>query len=202
MDRPEDVEPHPHTGVVYMALTNNTDRGKADEAGADEANPRVGNKHGHVMELTEDGGDAGAASFSWNVFLVCGDPADPSTYFGGFPKDQVSPISCPDNVTFDPHGNLWIATDGNALDSNDGLFGVAVEGPQRGRVRQFLTVPVGAETCGPVVQEERVFVNVQHPGEVDGATFEAPASTWPDGPGTPPRPSVVLVHRDGEPIGQ
>ncbi|HZG92444.1 MAG TPA: PhoX family phosphatase [Pseudonocardia sp.] len=201
MDRPEDVEPHPGTGVVYMALTNNTDRGAAGKAGPDEANPRVGNKHGHVLELVENGDDAAATAFSWRLFLVCGDPADPATYFGGFPKDQVSPISCPDNVAFDEHGNLWISTDGNALKANDGLFGVAVEGPQRGQVRQFLTVPAGAETCGPVIEPDRVLVAVQHPGELDGATFEAPASSWPDGPGTQPRPSVALVHRDGQPIG-
>ena len=45
--------------------------------------------------------------------MVCGDPAkDASTYFSGFPADQVSPISCPDNVAFDSVGNLWISTDG------------------------------------------------------------------------------------------
>ncbi|MGH3913504.1 MAG: hypothetical protein ACRDTC_08850 [Pseudonocardiaceae bacterium] len=33
------------------------------------------------------------------------------------------------------HGNLWIATDGNVLGSHDGLFGVAVDGPQRGQVK-------------------------------------------------------------------
>lgn len=55
MDRPEDVEPHPGTGRVYMALTNNTDRGKAGKAGPDEPNPRGDNKHGHVLELVEPG---------------------------------------------------------------------------------------------------------------------------------------------------
>jgi probable F420-dependent oxidoreductase len=52
---------------------------------------------------------------------------------------RVAPISCPDNVAFDSHGNLWIATDGNALGSNDGLFAVALEGPNRGETKQFLT---------------------------------------------------------------
>ncbi|WP_369076935.1 alkaline phosphatase PhoX [Paractinoplanes toevensis] len=47
--------------------------------------------------------------------IVCGDPADASTYFGGYDKAAVSPISCPDNVAFDSAGNLWISTDGNAL---------------------------------------------------------------------------------------
>lgn len=201
MDRPEDVEASPKTGVLYVALTNNDKRGTAGKPAADEANPRNANKHGQVLELTDDAGDAAATRFGWRLFLVCGDPADPGTYFAGFPKDQVSPISCPDNVTFDEFGNLWISTDGNALNSNDGLFAVAVDGPRRGEVKQFLTVPAGAETCGPVVQRDRVLVCVQHPGEVDGASVDKPASSWPDGPGNLPRPSVVAVHRGGAPIG-
>ncbi|MEU1791376.1 hypothetical protein ABZ553_36995 [Streptomyces sparsogenes] len=39
-------------------------------------------------------------------------------------------------------------------------------------------------------------------GEMDGASGEKPASTWPDGPGKPTRPSVVSVwRRDGGNIG-
>ncbi|MGY0059922.1 PhoX family protein [Streptomyces sp. LZ34] len=202
MDRPEDVEPSPRTGKVYVALTNNSDRGKEGKAPADEANPRNSNKHGQILELTERWSDPAARRFSWRLFLVCGDPADPGTYFGGFPKDQVSPISCPDNITFDAHGNLWISTDGNALGSHDGLFGVATAGGRRGEVKQFLTVPTGAETCGPIVQDRRVLVAVQHPGELDGASVEKPASTWPDGPGKLTRPSVISVwRRDGGNIG-
>ncbi|MFF9209472.1 MULTISPECIES: PhoX family protein [unclassified Streptomyces] len=202
MDRPEDIQPSPHTGKVYVVLTNNTNRGKAGVAPADEANPRNANKHGHILELTEHRNRADATTFGWSLFLVAGDPADPATYFAGFPKDRVSPISCPDNVAFDPHGNLWISTDGNQLGSHDGLFGVATRGERRGELKQFLTVPTGAETCGPLVQDRRVLVAVQHPGEVDGASVEKSASTWPDGPGKIVRPAVVAVWRaDGEDIG-
>ncbi|MFC7827345.1 PhoX family protein [Streptomyces sp. NPDC057375] len=202
MDRPEDIEPSPVTGKVYVALTNNSNRGKAGYAGPDEANPRNSNKHGHVLELTERWNRADATRFGWSLFLVAGDPEDPATYFAGFPKDRVSPISCPDNVAFDDHGNLWISTDGNALGSHDGLFGVATKGDRRGELKQFLTVPTGAETCGPLVQDRRVLVAVQHPGEVDGASVEQPASTWPDGPGKIVRPAVVAVWRaDGRDIG-
>ncbi|MET9715261.1 PhoX family phosphatase [Streptomyces rochei] len=196
MDRPEDVEPHPHTGRVYVALTNNSDRGATGKTGPDEANPRKGNKHGHVLELEERRGDAAAQFFSWRLMLVCGDPEDPSTYFAGFDKDRVSPISCPDNLTFDPHGNLWIATDGNALGSNDGLFAVPVKGSGRGHVQQFLTVPKGAETCGPIITEDRILVAAQHPGETDGATAENPGSRWPDGAERVPRPAVVTVWKE------
>ncbi len=174
MDRPEHVEPHPRTGRLYVALTNNKDRGATGRAGPDEA--RKGNKHGHVLELEERRGGAASKSFSWRLMLVCGDPDDPSTYFVGFDKRRVSPISRPDNLAFGPHGNLWIATDGNALVSNDGLFAVPVKGSERGHVQQFLTMPKGAECCGPTITEDRVLVAPQHPGETNGATAENPGS--------------------------
>ncbi|MEU6877470.1 PhoX family protein [Streptomyces sp. NPDC046712] len=202
MDRPEDVEPSPRTGRVYVALTNNSNRGKTGYAPADEANPRNLNKHGQVLELAEHWDDPASDGFAWRLFLVAGDPNDPATYFAGFPKDKVSPISCPDNVAFDPYGNLWLSTDGNQLGSHDGLFGVATQGERRGELKQFLTVPKGAETCGPIIQDRRVVVAVQHPGEIDGASVEKPASVWPDGPGKIVRPSVVAVWRkDGRDIG-
>ncbi|MDO3701626.1 PhoX family phosphatase [Micromonospora sp. C28SCA-DRY-2] len=202
MDRPEDVEPSQLTGKVYVALTNNTNRGVGRNPKADEANPRTANKHGHVLELVEDRGDNSAETFAWSVPIVAGDPADPSTYFAGYDKTRVSPISCPDNVAFDATGNLWISTDGNALGSNDGLFATAVEGPERGHLKQFLTVPLGAEACGPFITGDNrsVFVAVQHPGEITGASLEKPASTWPDGDFA--KPGVVVTWRlDGGPVG-
>ena len=144
MDRCEDVEPHPTSGRVYVVCTNNTDRGKVGKEGAVEPNPRTNNRDGHVIEITEAGNDAAATSFGWSILLLCGDPAtNTSTYFAGFPADQVSPISCPDNVTFDSAGNMWLATDGapGVIGYGDGLFKVPLEGPQRGRVQQFLSVP-------------------------------------------------------------
>nr|MDT0661383.1 PhoX family phosphatase [Micromonospora sp. DSM 115978] len=203
MDRPEDVEPSLHTGKVYVALTNNTNRGVGSNPKADEANPRNANRHGQILELVEEGGDNVAESFAWSLPIVCGDPADPSTYFAGYDKDKVSPISCPDNVAFDGAGNLWISTDGNALGSNDGLFATAIEGPERGHLKQFLTVPIGAETCGPFISTDNrsVFVAVQHPGELSGASLDNPASTWPDGDFA--KPGVVVTWRlDGGPIGR
>ncbi|UYM03692.1 PhoX family protein [Solicola gregarius] len=218
MDRPEDIERNPVTGRVYAALTNNSARG-ADHP-VDEANPldssmvresldapltsASGNRNGYVLEWVERGNDAGATAFRWNLFLVCGDPEAPETYFGGFPKEQVSPISCPDNVAFDPAGNLWISTDGNVLGSNDGMFAVPTRGRERGNVRQFLTVPVAAEMCGPLVSQDglTVFAAVQHPGESDGATFEEPTSTWPHTDRFP-RPSVICTYRiDNQRIGR
>lgn len=205
MDRPEDMEPNPVNKKVYVALTNNTKRGVDEGApGPDKANPRADNKYGHIIEFTEDGDDHAALTFTWNIFILCGDPADTATetYFAGFPKDRVSKISAPDNVTFDTQGNLWISTDGmgKTLDVNDGIFVVPVAGPDRGFVRQFLSAVKGSEVCGPEfnTDDTALFLNVQHPGE--GGTYEEPVSTWPDG-SAPPRPSLVVVQaEDGSPI--
>lgn len=197
MDRPEDVQPHPATGRVYAALTNNEYRGAArpgkDDEPAMEYAPVKENKNGYILEMEDS---HTGESFTWNLLLVCGDPAAAETYFGGFDKSRVSPISCPDNLAFDPHGNLWVSTDGNALESNDGLFAVSLDGETRGLTKQFLTVPAGAETCGPVVTDTRVLVNVQHPGEDDEASVETTASHWPDGGTSLARPSTVVVWKD------
>ena len=204
MDRPEDIEVHPTSSKVYVALTNNSYRGATGEnADSNKEDPREWapvkeNKNGLVMEIEDD--HAGE-SFTWNLLLVCGDPKEAATYFGGFDKEKVSPISCPDNLAFDNHGLMWISTDGNALGSNDGLYAVTTEGKNRGELKCFLTVPAGAETCGPIVTDDRVMVNVQHPGESDDATFEQPTSNWPDGGNSTPRPAVVTVWRTDGNIG-
>ena len=206
MDRPEDVEPNFVNGFIYVACTNNTDRGKVGKEGATEPNPRNLNKDGHVVEIQPTGGDHTAATFAWNLILICGDAASAGTYFGGW-EGPVSPIACPDNVAFDSVGNLWVSTDGQpgTIALNDGLFKVPVAGPERGRVQQFLAVPIDAETCGPVIHDKdgSVFVAVQHPGE-DGS-WAAQRSRFPDyvpstGTAAPgdfagPRPSVVQVTR-------
>ena len=208
MDRPEDIQTNPVNGRVYAALTNNTNRGVGANAKADEANPRTANRHGHIVEWEETAGAAGE-TFSWRIFLVAGDPSDPSTYFAGFDKSKVSAISCPDNVEFDPAGNLWISTDGspsNLPGSNDGLYAVPTEGRERGQVKRFLTVPFGAECSGPLITRDArsVFVAVQHPGETDGSTVDKPTSTWPDRRRVKPfpRPSVAVAYRtDGGRVG-
>lgn len=195
MDRPEDIERNPVNGGVYIMLTNNDQRGVDDNPPPDPANPRPANAWGHVVELFEADHDAAATEFTWSLFLVCGDPDDPSTYFAGFPRDRVSPISCPDNVAFDNRGNVIIATDGQpaSIGVNDACHFVPAQGRERGHVQQFLSVPVDAEACGPELtpDNQTLFCAVQHPGE--NGTFDAPTSTWPDG--GVPRPSLINIAR-------
>ncbi|MFW5472999.1 PhoX family protein [Knoellia sp. CPCC 206450] len=195
MDRPEDVQPNPVNGRIYAAMTNNTARTPAQ---IDEANPRASNKHGHVTEFTEAGGDHGALTFTWKIVLVAGNPDDPQTFFNGYDKSEVSPISCPDNVAFDREGNLWISTDGmpGTLNYCDALYVMPLEGAEKGRLQQFLSVPVGAETCGPVILgPDSVMVAVQHPGEVGNASPDNVVSHFPYRGDGQPRPSVIHAYR-------
>jgi hypothetical protein len=140
MDRPEDIETNPVNGKLYCAMTNNTNRGTGTNPVANGANPRTGNRHGHIIEITEAGDNPASLTFTWEIFLLCGNPATQpinspaptlgaeATYFGGFDPSKVSAISSPDNITFDRKGNLWIATDGQptTFAMNDGIFAVPV----------------------------------------------------------------------------
>jgi secreted PhoX family phosphatase len=95
MDRPEDVEAHPITGKVYAVMTNNTRRTPEQ---VDHANPRPDNRYGHIIELSEEGGDHAASRFRWGIFIACGDPQDPDhrAYYQG--NTSVSWFACPDNI--------------------------------------------------------------------------------------------------------
>jgi len=199
MDRPEDVEVNPVTGLVYMACTNNSLRGVGASPGIDAANPRANNRSGHIIEIKEAGNDHTRDTFNWGIFMLCGDPDDKAqgTYFAGATRDKVSPIGAPDNVAFDNQGNLWIGTDGmeSALGWHDAIYAAVTEGPDRGTLLPFMSMPIGAETCGPTFtpDNETFFMAVQHPGE--GGTYAQPTSRWPYGPGTIPRPGVVFVKK-------
>src|SRR5690606_641211 len=72
MDRPEDIEPNPVNGRVYLMLTNNTRR-TAEQV--DAANPRAENAFGHIIELIPPAGDHAAPTFRWEILVRCGDPS-------------------------------------------------------------------------------------------------------------------------------
>ncbi len=204
MDRPEDVEADPRTGRVYVMLTNNTRR---TEDQVDAANPRAENAFGHIIEIVEPDGDFTARRSRWEILVRCGDPDQPE--FGAVWNPATSRdgwFAAPDNCAIDPFGRLWIATDGNErTGAADGLWALETEGEGRGTGRCFFQCPIGAELCGPRFTPDgtTLFVAVQHPGDGDGATFEAPTTRWPDfGAADPPRPAVVAIRReDGGVVG-
>ena len=211
LDRPEDVEASPVTGRVYAALTKNSNRGTEAGDPVDAANPRAGNRDGHVPELLppgEDGArDHGAETYRWEVFLLAGDPNEDSTGSSLHPDTtEHGWFSCPDNLAFDPKGRLWIATDGNPWRNRraDGLFACDTGGEGRALTRAFYAGPLGSELCGPCFTPDgsTLFASVQHPGLIQGSTFEKPLHRWPDANSSlPPRSSVVALRReDGGPI--
>jgi uncharacterized protein len=201
MDRPEDVQPNPRTGKVYVLLTNNNKR-KAGEENA--ANPRPENLFGHIIEITETDGDFGSTKSKWEVLLKCGDPsvAEIGASFSSATTANGW-FGMPDNCAIDADGRLWIATDGNnqkATGRTDGLWAVDTEGETRGTSKLFFRCPVGAEMCGPSFNPaaDTLFLAVQHPGDEGLATFESPATRWPDfAEDMPTRPSVLTVTKQG-----
>ncbi len=201
MDRPEDVQPNPRNGKVYVLLTNNNKR-KAGEENA--ANPRAENLFGHIIEITETDGDFASTRSKWEVLLKCGDPsvAEVGASFSSATTANGW-FGMPDNCAIDADGRLWIATDGNnqkATGRTDGLWAVDTEGETRGTSKLFFRCPVGAEMCGPSFNPaaDTLFLAVQHPGDDGLATFETPATRWPDfADGMPTRPAVLTVTKQG-----
>jgi uncharacterized protein len=204
LDRPEDVEPNPVNGRVYALLSNNRKR-TAEQV--DPVNPRANNEHGQVVELIPPGGegrdaDHTAEQFDWEMLLVAGDPKKQGSEASYHP-DTPAWMSSPDNCAFDAKGRLWISTDqgSSQLENNipDGMYACDVSGDGRAYLKFFYGCPIGAEMCGPEFTPDgrTLFVAPQHPAEVDGSTFDSPATRWPDfAEGVPPRPAVVVITKD------
>ena len=212
MDRPEDIEPDPASGRVYVMLTNNTNR---EEPNA--ANPRPENAFGHIVEIAEAGGDFAATTGTWEILVRCGDPsvAEVGATFSSETSEDGW-FGMPDNCAVDAAGRLWISTDGNDAASTgrtDGLWALETQGEGRGTSRLFYRVPVGAELCGPRPTPDMTtfFVAVQHPG--DGGDeweefgrpsyYEDLSTRWPDfDEAQPVKPAVVAITKQGGgPIG-
>ena len=207
MDRPEDIDPVAETGKAYVMLTNNTNR---EEANA--ANPRIDNAFGHIIEITEEGGDLAATRGTWEILVQCGDPSVAevgATFSSATTEDGW--FGMPDNCAIDSDGRLWVSTDGNNptdTGRTDGLWAVDTDGTARGTSRLFYRVPVGAEMCGPCPSPDlsTFFVAVQHPG--DGGDdweghgrpsyYEDLSTRWPDfKDDMPVRPAVVAITKQG-----
>jgi secreted PhoX family phosphatase len=230
MDRPEDVEPSPITGRIYIACTKSEDRAKpgADaewqgrkiDTGLNAANPRPENTSGHIIEIAEAGDDATGTRFEWNVFLMAGDPSagryivdarelaggklgSTDTYFAGYPqRADISVIHCPDNLGIDPQGRLWIVSDTDDHGRpNNGCFVVPTAGPERGRLQQLASGPAGCEVCGCEFTPDGRTLFLSIQHPGEGGTIENPRSHWPDGNGMPARATLLAVEReDGQPV--
>jgi secreted PhoX family phosphatase len=172
---------------------------------------------GHIIRWREQGGDAAATTFAWDVFLLAGDPqATEPLYRGNVPGGVA--FGEPDGLAFDKSGRLWILTDSSAQNMaradwvNIGNNQMLVADPTTKQVRRFLTGPVGCELTGfQITPDQRtLFVNIQHPGEAprphparNDADKPRAFSSWPDGAsGGRPRSATIAIRRkDGGLIG-
>jgi secreted PhoX family phosphatase len=116
------------TGHVLISLTNNKPKG---------------NYYGSILKLAETNNDYESLSFTADTYLAGGEET-------GF--------ACPDNMAFDPEGNLWFTSDisGSAMHKepytafkNNGLFMVPRAGKRAGEVIQMASAPFDAELTGP-----------------------------------------------------
>ena len=206
MDRPEWTAVDPVTGAVYVTLTGNGARGRSGRPGADAANPRAPNPHGHVLRWLEEGGDHAAERFRWEVASFGGTQPAPRAWGDAYAN--------PDGLAVDARGVVWILTDmpPTAATADRAAFGnnqLLAMDPVTGETRRFLTGPRGAEITGVCMTPDgrTMFVNVQHPGESDGSGVDPrnprAVSNWPDfRPDGRPRSATLAVRRaDGGPIG-
>ncbi|NBF13045.1 PhoX family protein [Pseudomonas sp. Fl4BN1] len=203
MDRPEWIVVSPKDGQVYCTLTNNSKRGE-DGQPVGGPNPREKNVYGQILRWRTGGDDHGAMSFSWDLFVVAGNPG----VHAGQPKGGSSNITpqnmfnSPDGLGFDKAGRLWILTDGDYSNSGDfagmGNNQMLCADPDSGEIRRFMVGPIGCEVTGIAFapDQKTLFVGIQHPGENGGSSFP---EHLPNGK---PRSSVMAISReDGGIIG-
>jgi secreted PhoX family phosphatase len=212
MDRPEWVAVDPNTAHVYCTLTNNSRRGTAGFPGVDAANPRANNSMGHIIRWKEEG-DFDAQVFTWEHFVLAGDPANERKDAQGNIRGDA--FGSPDGLWCDPRGVLWIQTDASASDMYIGDYqrlgnnALLAADPSSGEVKRFLVGPVNCEVTGITATPDlkTLFVNIQHPGETPGNWSDpknpARFSSWPGGKSNErPRSATVIIRKlDGGVVG-
>ena len=211
MDRPEWIDVDKQ-GWVYTTLTNNSNRGAANQLGVDAANPRANNTMGNIIRWKDDG-DFDGSGFQWNHFVLAGDPKLERADAKGNIKGDA--FACPDGLWTDARGVLWIQCDmsTSAMGKGDlinmGNNGMLAADVKTGEIRRFLTGPSGCEVTGATATPDgrTMFVNIQHPGESPSERSD-PAdprkiSNWPDqqAAGRPRSATLVIRKIDGGLIG-
>ena len=203
MDRPEWVAVNPVSVEGYCALTNNSKRGVAPNAGGDETpvggpNPREANEYGQIVRWYPADDNHASESFEWDLYVMAGNPTvHDDAYAGSENVNAGNLFNSPDGMMFDTKGLLWIQTDGD--DSNEGDFAgmgnnqMLVGDPATGVIERFMTGPKGSEVTGITWSSDlrTLFAGIQHP--------DAP---FPDGDGVLARSSIVAIKRsDGGLVG-
>ena len=163
MDRPEWTAVNPFNGEIYITMTENPDRGNTGNSGnnvpnpaLDAANPRYwrdtkgatsqgpavpnqrGNVNGHIVRIREDGDDAGALTFRWDIFLFAAQanadtPAEETNYQANVNLSGLTganDLSKPDGCWFSSvTGILYVQTDDNTFtDRSNAMLLAAIPG--------------------------------------------------------------------------
>jgi secreted PhoX family phosphatase len=187
MDRPEWISANPNKrGEVCCTLTNNSRRGTtppsanaADGSTAadgarppvDAVNPRPSNTWGHIVRWNEANGDPKSTTFSWDIFLLAGQPGVTGERAPSSNINAENLFNSPDGLWFDRNGRLWIQSDGAYTNTGDyanmGNNQMLCADPATGEVRRFLVGPSACEVTGVTMTPDSrtMFVNIQHPGE-------------------------------------
>jgi secreted PhoX family phosphatase len=209
MDRPEWIAIDQNSREVYCTLTNNSARGTGNNPAVDPANPRAKNAMGQIIRWKESD-DFDSVDFSWDHLVLAGDPSNQRPEAKGNIKGDI--FACPDGVTLDDRGILWIQTDASATQMYKGEFKnignnqMLACDPATGEIRRFLTGPINCEVTGVAFTPDgtTMFVNIQHPGETPGGGSDPASpskfSKWPYG-GRPRSATVVIRKQDGGVIG-
>ena len=197
MDRPEWITVAPDNKAVFVTLTNNSGRKVTDAA-----NPRVTNRHGHILKFRESGDSPLATGFTWELFLLAGDPALASGGANLTGDIKGDTFSSPDGIRIDPQGRLWVQTD-HSVPGSSGVSGTTIDqafghnamfyiDQTTKQSKRFLVGPLGCEITGLAYTPDlkTFFVNIQHP-----------TGNWPVSGEQPRSSTVVITRTDAQPIG-
>ena len=203
MDRPEWVAANPNKAEAYCCLTNNINRGVKPNAGGDATpvggpNPRKANKYGQIVRWQAANDDHTAEDFSWDLFVVAGNPAvhsDDRKGSGNVNADNM--FNSPDGLKFDTRGGMWIQTDGKYSNKDDfagmGNNQMLLGNTETGEINRFMVGPKECEVTGLTWSGDRktMFVGIQHPGEKGDSHF-------PGGGDSVPRSTVIAISREDD----
>jgi secreted PhoX family phosphatase len=129
-----------------------------------------------ALALTAEGGDAGAAGMS----------------VAPLPVQALGRIG---TITADARGRVLLGTQG------DGRVGARAQGLfvlEGGSVSTLYAAPRAADLGGAAVSPDggTIFAAVRRPGAEQGASFDRPATRWPEfTPGQPPRSAIISLMR-------
>lgn len=208
--RPEDTEIGPD-GSLYITFTSggiSRQDGSPDVRIFKGPDGNTAYEYGWIMKLSEDGNAPEAKTFRWEMMATGGEPA-----LGGMG------FANPDNLAFDPNGDLWMVTDMSSDKMNQtipkdrlkngvplnqsslrGVFGnnsiwyMPMSGDAAGQLFLFGMGPMDCETTGPCFTPDAttLFLAVQHPGETDGIRQNMAAEER----------EISLLTTDGQPFLQ